>query len=519
MAFVGFCRIVFVFLAFVFVTEAFRLRARFPRPQSRDFRHHAKRHMCRYCNYETRTIRQKLDHFNFRTNQTFLQRYLVATKNWDKGGPIFFYTGNEGDITWFANNTGFMWDSAKEFGAMLVFAEHRYYGKSLPFGEKSYEGPKYLGYLTSEQALADFAVLIHHLKGSIPGASDSPVVAVGGSYGGMLASWFRMKYPNIVVGALAASAPILQFPGMTPCEKFYQIVTKDFNRDGGEACVNSVRKTWNVVKTYGKTASGRTKLFEIFELCSPLKTQENVTQFEYWLSETWVNLAMVDYPYPASFLEPLPAWPIKVACKYLQDESPEDDKLLQAVAKAVGVYYNNSGQAKCFNTSQMAVSSLGDEGWYFQACTEMVMPLCSDGVNDMFPESKWDFKEYAADCQRSRGVTPLEYWAEVLYGGNKIKTHSNIVFSNGMLDPWSAGGVTKNITDSLVAVLIEDGAHHLDLRHKNTLDPPSVVQARNTEKFYIAKWIKEYNEKIKKKAHFRISSKTAKRKFKNIAVL
>lgn len=39
-------------------------------------------------------------------------------------------------------------------------------------------------------------------------------------------------------------------------------------------------------------ASGRKKLTSIFKLCSPLKTKENVTQLEYWLSETWVNLAM-----------------------------------------------------------------------------------------------------------------------------------------------------------------------------------------------------------------------------------
>jgi len=81
---------------------------------------------------------------------------------------------------------------------------------------------------------------------------------------------------------------------------------------------------------------------------------------------------MVDYPYPANFLEPLPAWPIKVVCKHLQDDTLKGDKLLQAVADAVGVYYNNSGQAKCFNTSQQAVSCLGDEGWYFQVKTKTV---------------------------------------------------------------------------------------------------------------------------------------------------
>jgi lysosomal Pro-X carboxypeptidase len=57
-----------------------------------------------------------------------------------------------------------------------------------------------LNYLSAEQALADFAELIRFIKQTVPGASNSPVVAFGGSYGGMLATWIRLKYPNLVQG-------------------------------------------------------------------------------------------------------------------------------------------------------------------------------------------------------------------------------------------------------------------------------------------------------------------------------
>jgi len=122
-----------------------------------------------------------------------------------------------------------MWETAEEFGALLVFAEHRYYGESMPYGPKSYDDKSRLGYLTSEQALADYVDLIARLRrdGSSwqpphegagndddddddddddsladDGGSSNPVIAFGGSYGGMLAAWFRIKYPAVVEGSV-----------------------------------------------------------------------------------------------------------------------------------------------------------------------------------------------------------------------------------------------------------------------------------------------------------------------------
>jgi pimeloyl-ACP methyl ester carboxylesterase len=117
------------------------------------------------------------------------------------GYPVFFYAGNEGDIFMFWNNTGFLFTLAQEFGALIVFAEHRYYGISLPFGNNSFTREN-LAYLTAEQAMADYATLMLNLKRTNKGLSESKVILFGGSYGGMLAAWLRMRYPNIFDGAL-----------------------------------------------------------------------------------------------------------------------------------------------------------------------------------------------------------------------------------------------------------------------------------------------------------------------------
>ena len=95
-------------------------------------------------------------------------------------------------------------------------------------------------------------------------------------------------------------------------------------------------------------------------------------------------------------------------------------------------------------------------------------------------------------------MTPDYDWALDYFGGYNINKDflatTNIVFSNGELDPWRAGGLYYNVTadGSGIALYIEGGAHHLDLRAPTDLDPEVLTQARAIEMNNIKKWIAEY---------------------------
>lgn len=444
----------------------------------------------------------QVDHFGFANNDKFAMRYLVNDSYWrGDGAPIFFYTGNEGNIELFWNNTGLPFDLAPEFGAMIIFAEHRYYGKSQPFAKVNLSNPEEAGYLTSEQALADYADLLTHVRSQLPGASNSPVIAFGGSYGGMLAAWIRLKYPHVVQGSIAASAPVLQFTGLTPCLEFGKVVTRTFAKADAN-CPKIIRKSWPAIKRAMASGEMRRWLTENWHLCHTLSSSTSADDLIDWVTDIYVNLAMVDYPYPSNFLSPLPAYPVKVACSRVKqnqmnrDARKEDDKsLLLDVFSILEMYFNSTGEVTCLNTESQGTDSLDDNGWGFQACSEMVMPMCYNGVDDMFNPSEWDLEAYTKQCRREYGVTPRANMAQLIYGGRDIASGSNIIFSNGLLDPWSSGGIKSNISSSLIALIIPSGAHHLDLRFANADDPADVIWARQMERHYIHRWIDEYHHK------------------------
>ena len=254
-----------------------------------------------------------VDNYNFNANTsqaTYQERYLINNSSWGgPGSPIFFYCGNEGFIELFANNTGFLWESAVAFKALVVFAEHRFYGLSLPFGDASFEIDN-LALLSAEQAIADYAWLISSLKANLS-ATNSPVVLFGGSYGGMLAAWMRIKFPSAAVGAIASSAPILQIPGVMDPAAYMSIVTADFTRANPLALMG-VYNTFVAIQSAGATQAGRDEISSTLGLCAPLESLDDAYGVIGWLENAIGFMAMADCKYATRSYAPAPLAPSSI---------------------------------------------------------------------------------------------------------------------------------------------------------------------------------------------------------------
>ncbi|KAL2502509.1 alpha/beta-hydrolase superfamily protein [Forsythia ovata] len=194
----------------------------------------------------------------------------------------------------------------------------------------------------------------------------------------------------------------------------------------------------------------------------------------------FVYTAMVNYPTEANFMMPLPAYPVEKMCKIIDGFSPGATKLSRAFA-AASLYYNYSQTEKCFKLED-ETDAHGLHGWELAG-------MYRDGYAN-------------EDCVKQYGVMPRPHWITTEFGGTRIEQvlkrfGGNIIFSNGLQDPWSRGSVLKNISSSIVALVTEKGAHHADLRSATSKDPDWLVNQRKQEVEIIQKWISEYNLDMK----------------------
>ena len=562
-------------------------------------------------NCSWRVFNQTLDHFAVgAAPYTFGQRLCVYDGFVAAGAPpsmVWFYTGNESPVEEYVNNTGLMWETGASLNALLVWAEHRYEGDSVPDTALVRDC---MSFATIEQALADYATIIDALR--VEYGAGVPFVAVGGSYGGMLSGWLRMKYPTSVVGAVAGSAPIWGFPRTAPpLDGSAVAVTRGASEAGGlpdDQCAATFLATWPVLTDFGAHArpgaDGTTALEAVadaFDLCEAPSSGEAVAALVASVQGIFFDLAEANYPFPSTYitsavgpgLYPLPAWPMRAACAsarkvnalklsgdvagvafnvsagplawrvdydvvlasqpYTVDDARSAGVLdaFRAVKDAWATWCNVTGTKQCLSldgcatgrrrlaaappkeASQgicAATSSYSAGSWGPVCCNDnlnLVNYLVQGTGRDFYwppnvpkgatledligPEGATD----AGCAPAGRGLfgypptsDPWALWLETYFGGKRGPADaSNILFSNGLLDPWSAAGVYANdaptkpgpyagplvqnisAANDVTALVIPLGAHHLDLMFMDDADPPCATFAREVEVAAVRRWI------------------------------
>ncbi|XP_046564360.1 putative serine protease F56F10.1 [Haliotis rubra] len=201
---------------------------------------------------------QKLDHFNVVDSRYWKQRYYVFDKFYKPGGPAFLTIGGEGALGVFVQEGAWM-DYLQSYHAIGFAVEHRYYGDSRPTSDLRTSN---LQYLTVEQALEDVANFIvvatkeHNL-------SDTKWVTFGGSYAGLLSAYVRYKFPHLVAGAIASSAPVA-LSAFAP--EFLVSIGESLRSVPG--CYQAVADAFSDARQHLKDDAGVQHLQSLFRLCA-----------------------------------------------------------------------------------------------------------------------------------------------------------------------------------------------------------------------------------------------------------
>jgi len=115
--------------------------------------------------------------------------------------------------------------------------------------------------LTSQQALQDAAYFIEFLTSNLT-LGDSKWIVFGGSYSGSLSVWFRSKYPHLVVGAIASSAPV---QAIVDFKDYFGVVSNSL----GTKCDDSIKEATDQLTKLLTDPFDWKSINENLRLCDP----------------------------------------------------------------------------------------------------------------------------------------------------------------------------------------------------------------------------------------------------------
>jgi len=442
------------------------------------------------------------------SSNRWTQRYYASSTHFQgPGSPIFLIMGGENAIE---PSVGLYYPFvvhylARDFGAYVLQPEHRFYGESQPLGSDFEFSPENMNItttlMTTEQAMWDAVRLVRFIQTELGCELDKtrnpkeycPVITVGGSYPGFLSAMMRVRHPDVVDMAYSASAPMKFYSQNINQTDYYDHITRVADK-AYAGCSDAVRR--NLVYSLGnmvrevKTIDAFQEMLSMLGICKntvPAYIQGRGDDIEMMRTIFYQELNMVvAYTfanYNMAFYPPGNTTSLYQACSLFLNQDLEPYQrlyhFLVGVEKSKS-YTNFIDQQQCFNmTSQLpfgknATISSGDwsgvgsqrngQMWDFQTCNLLVEQI-GFGKKSMFPERPWTMEWLQEHCQLRFGVTPDPYKLVHEWEFDDLERvgATRILFTNGLNDGWSVGGIKHNISETLLVLNFDNGAHHSDL--------------------------------------------------------
>ncbi|XP_065089084.1 putative serine protease K12H4.7 [Ochlerotatus camptorhynchus] len=433
---------------------------------------------------ETKWIMQYVDNFDPQNPSTWSMRYIENGEHYQPGGPLFIFLGGEWEVNSGTVLQGHFYDMAKELGAYLFYTEHRYYGQSHPTASTRTD---LLKFLNVDQALADVAHFVEEMKRTIPGATNSKIIMAGGSYSATMVAWFRQKYPHLLDGGWASSAPLLAKLDFT---EYKEVVSESIRLVGGENCANRIERAYKEIEDYLAKKEFE-RVLEEFKICDNIDLA-NILDSGMFLSSISDYIAgVVQYHWPGD---------IEGVCEIINDEAITNDMTALANWFTRGVtscmdltydstirYYRSTDWNHGANRGAMRpwlYQTCAEYGWYQTSGSDMQI-FGSGFPVDLYIKMCIDLYDYL--FYQTRIEANIER-TNTIYG-HMNPAVTNIFFTQGQLDPWRPMGLQEDLNEHSPAVVIPMASHCADLNSISDRDSPEMRAAKERVFDLIKQWV------------------------------
>ena len=493
---------------------------------------------------------QTLDHFSNSTDRPWSQAFYVNDTFWVPGSdaPVFLCVGGEGPpldgsvvVASPHCNNAVEW--LPETKALMLAVEHRYYGchnqSACPY-TASDEQP--LQWLSSRQALADLATFHAYAVKRWQLTSANKWVSFGGSYPGMLAGWFRVKYPELVHAAVASSAPVQAKVDMQAYNDLVADAYALTSVGGSAACKAAIASGHASIGALMNTSTGRAQLAKQFGLPmggASLRTRagqrgfagEGVASFpaqsnDPTCASPGCNIATIcaaidgasgDGVAKLAALRALQrssssstggdgggaAQQRKTLVEEEKEEATkeeEEEATAAAPASSVEAAWARRQRRRRLSSSVGEMHETLDY-WGYQTCTEFgFYQTCEVASGCFFTRGLDLLADNIAFCASDYGIAPADVAAAVVrtngfYGGARPDALSppatRVLYPNGDVDPWHGLSVLEAPTPQLPVLMVAGASHHAWTHPSAPTDQPTVVAARQTIREQVTAWLAE----------------------------